>query len=475
MAEAIFIIVNVLLGLALLYCGFALPRRFLYLCAFLLPLQGLGLNVGIFLNWAKIILPIALLIRLLRYRNPLRIDSDSPGMRGWLLFFTYIAAITIAHLVLGTHNDEIRGLATSWGAAQSEFRLPVQLVGNIASWGVLLVGIWFVRDQRDAHAAMKGFIAGNVFNALAGFYQLSCPILGLPWLPVSLMNDMTADTGGMYDGGSMFRLSGIASEPKHAAAGFVLAIFLLLWARSSKDFRECTHQYWIKIPILGVALLLTLSTSGWVAMTVAFTFLVAVNRKWMAWRLPVMVIMLAIAGAIVWTEDAPGGVVGTIVQEHLIQRVADPGKYEYKEQAFWQFAFDHPEELIFGQGAGGIDFKLIPYVSSSNLKSKGTISPTYLFDEVLGDFGIVGLFLLIGTVWRTRSMLIAGGSAEVAQLIGGGSIVALFIPRYALWGFVLVTGALIAAHTEQVAELRQRLFAQWESWPSEPAHLALPR
>ena len=442
MNPTVYVAINLAFALLILYEGLANSRKFLFLCAFVLPLEGIAIDVGILVNWSKLVLPLAVLACIARSRNPFSLKTREPAMLLWAAFLGYAVLITSAHMILHTYEEDTStAIALGWGPGQTTYRLPVQLASTLLCWGVLFAATSFVRDKADFKAVIKGLIAGNVFNAIIGFYGIASGALGLPWFGTIIGRDAPAVGRVVTES----RLSGLAGEPKHAAAGFVFALLLLLWTRRTHEFARCAQFFTAKAALLTVALLLTFSTSGWVAATVGLTYVQVVGRKALhgrAFRLLVLVLLACMVIAAVTSVT----MFDEIVRSRILARAADPGRYEYKEKAFWQYAVQHPETLVFGNGAGGIDFKLIPYTDAAYLAGS-TPSPTYLVDDVLSDFGVIGLLILSLAVGMTVKRLRRSRCPHLAYLIKAGALVALCVPRFSVWGFVFVVGAALSYAT----------------------------
>ncbi len=369
-----FVAFSLLMLPALLLSAVTSNRRFVYLCAFVLPLQGLAMNAGVLITWAKLLLPVALLVRLVRARHSFGRRAVLPGARLWGLFLAYITLLTFARIALGSHADDIqRALSIGWARGQSEYRLEVQLTSAVLFWGLIFAGHWFAEGDLSVGAALNGFIAGNLFNAVTGFGKVGADLLGLSTVS-ALLSSPTETLVGVDE---QYRLEGFAGEPKHAAAGFVLALAILMWARHSQRYRKSIPLFWPKTVVLLAALLFTRSTSGWLAAVAGGVYFVLVVSWPMRWRLAACFGLIGV-GVMLISGRTGFEVVDRNVEDRVLKRAADPGRFEVKDQAFWQYALENPSSLVIGQGAGGVDFKLISYIDPVYLHRGGTISPSYL-------------------------------------------------------------------------------------------------
>lgn len=458
MVEALFIAVGLGLAIALVVFACTDTRKFLFVAAMLLPIVIPPLNVGVSVSWYKVILPVAMFGMLIRHG--IRRESMSiPHMKGTgplYAFLAWVGFLSVGHFLLQTHRMQAelaRGFG--WGTAQTTFRLPVQMVAYLLFYGVFIVGAWYVRNTEHVSSIVNGYLTGVLINAVSGLYQVFAARTGLPWLPSSVLEGGLQESGGQYQIGhhDIFRLSGLAGEPKHAAAGFVIALFLILAFRGSSALDSRLLKSRAVLGLLILALLLTMSTSGWLTAVVVITYSLLMEGGRKLARLIAVTTVFAgiLVGALVLL---PKDTLNFLLQDRITSRVDDPGSYEYKDFAVVQLAQNAPRALLFGQGAGGVDFLLMPYVKTYQLE-RGTITPTYLITQTAGDAGVLGIILVLSFLFRLSPAL-RDMDPAYSRFARTGVFAALLLPRLALPGFFMIIGAFLAlAQIERSHRLRE--------------------
>jgi hypothetical protein len=410
-------------------------NRFVFLGAFILPLHAIAIDIGVLLTLDKC---FALIGFILFAARPM------PARREWLtafwLMIGYMTALTLIIFSTGAIDSSIRyAHGMGWGPAQSTFRLPVQLVTQIAIWLFLPIGYSLGRGAQ----AVSGFLWGTLCNAGLGIYQVIAAVKGLPWLPPEVLTRLSGSGGGQFQiqHSDLYRLSGLAGEPKHAAAGFVFAIVLLLCL-------PIAGKEW-KIAVLGVALLLTMSTSGWAAFALIYLVYLISRRKYFQLSLAALLVFFVLMATQL------SNTVAFVVQTRIVERAADPEHFEPKDAAIFDIAKHNPQVLLTGAGAGGSDFFVMRSIKTSMLELNGTVSPTYLLTGTIGDYGILGVCLL-GMLLISMAPNFPGNSCRLYIL----SIIAMLtLPRFAVEGSILfVLGSLMRA----LYELRESVLAPAE-------------
>lgn len=395
-------------------------NKFVFLGAFVIPFHAIAVDLGVLLTLDKC---LALIGFVLLATYPVR-----SGRQWHYLFYLmigYMTALTLVIFVTGALDTSIRyAHGMGWGAGQSTFRLPVQLASQLIIWFFLPIGYALGRGSQ----AVGGFLWGTICNAGIGFYQVLAAVKGLPWLPPDTLTRLSGAEGGQFQiqNSDLYRLSGLAGEPKHAAAGIVFALVLLLCL-------PVKGKTW-KIPFLAVALLLTFSTSGWLVFALIYLLYLISRRK---------ILQLSIAAGLVFLVSMATQVSSTtafIVQTRIAQRIADPEFFEPKDAAIVEIAEHNPQLFLTGAGAGGSDFFVMRSIKTSMLEKNGTVSATYLLTGTLGDYGIVGAGLLAILLLSLASYF----HDHYRRLYILSIIAMLTLPRFAVEGAILfVLGSLM--------------------------------
>lgn len=443
------------IALQLALCAFVLASffrgtsNFLWAMAFLVPMNGLSMFAGVSLNWPKAIAFLLLVYSLALGRIP-RIQH-MPGGHKTLLLALYAALLSLWASFVDMDAREAMNAAKriGWGEGQTTLRYLVQYFSFAQTWLAPFLVMNMVHDSPTVESVHRGFIAGTVTSASAGIYQVFALPLGLPWF--------SSDLGGLVQGQlglrehiqmftvggtSLARLYGLSGEPKHTAALIVLALTLIL----ASNVSQRGPRFWRGSPIiLGFALALTFSTSGWTsAILVTIYFLLyAMSRG--EWRLARSICaVLVLLGSITFLSSPKE--VDAIFEERVSSRLNSTDSalsYEYKDAALLEHLQDAPIRMLFGHGPGGVDFFLIPYVPASALSPDSTITPTYTVARILSDVGLVGLLVaaLIVVDWQRRLRF---DETRVGYLyLGAGAFGLLFMPYLALQAYFFTTAAFL--------------------------------
>jgi hypothetical protein len=417
--------------------------KFLFFGAFFLNFHAISVDVGVLLTLDKVFAWIGgFVILSMGLRLP---------RRGWFHAFAwmigYMTLLTTFMMSTGALATRIAyAHSMGWGTGQTSLRLPVQIVSQISVWLILLVGYTLGRHEQ----IINGFIWGAVCNAGLGFYQVLAAIKGLPWLPPDLLTKWSggqANAQFQVKSSSLFRLAGLAGEPKHAAACFVFAIVLMMCF-------PVKGKKW-KLSIVALALIATLSTSGWFAFAVIYGVFMFYRRKFMQLSLAAFFVLVIILATQVNTSLA------FIVNTRIVARFADPTSYEYKDAAMLDVAKHEPAILFTGAGAGGIDLFLMRWVKTSTLERGGTLSPTYILTELLGDYGVIGVTLFALLLLSMRPYF--RGDLRVFYI---ATVLALImLPRFTILPPVLLVlgGAMRAIDDEKEESEREILMGELEA------------
>lgn len=465
-------------AIAFLLVGLALldTRRLLWSCAFLLPLQGLSLFIGVQLSWSR------LAVLLLLFRAVLTADlgraSRIPAAKWVLALLTYAGGIT-AWSALG--NPETRELmhaaqGLGWGMWQTELRPVVQYGALVLTLATPLAFGLMAESASNARAVLSGFVWGSVSSIAFGGYQVAARTFGLPWMNEGALGEIVQGNLGMREvlqeyevglGASIPRLFGLGGEPKHTAAFALLALTVLLSAQATALFSSRQRAWMIALLTAGVVL--TFSTSGWLIlimlMVAHLVRSTAAEQRRTASLFGVGLVALVIAAAM---TVVPREFRLDIARERIGTRlgggVTSVKGAEYKDAALVDFAVQNPAAVLFGTGAGCIDFYLIDHVPNSLLRPDSTITPTYTVTRTLGDLGVVGVVLLGAIVAVIRNAARRTRRPGGCDIIDAGSVVSLFAPAVSLQPFLVlaVVGTGVNLDGERGQSLERRDRGRWE-------------
>lgn len=462
--EFLIFFIQILLFLLLLLWGAKKDKRFLYLLAFLIPLMSLSVNVGVLLTWQRLIFPIAIFALVL---GKYSLCVEMPAMRFLKILIGYIIILTVFLAVLDYMNGRwyVLGRTLGWGLAQSTYRYWIQLGTVIGIWGVAFIPVWFVHSKDDLKAVMNGYISGNLFSVLLGFYQITALRWGLPGSDFNWF--IGAERGAFQDYGAsnwlgteVYRLSGLGGEPKHIGSFILSALILILALELFAPEEFGVHHAVAKISILTLGMVLTFSSGTWtvslIILLLLFTWAILKGRGSSILYISVFGLFIASAFLLLGGESLQN-IVNYRVGNRLSGGVASFAQYEPKDGAFIYFAQENPNQIILGAGAGGLDFRLIPYVYELNpnfLQKGGTTTPAYFFTRFLGEFGIVGLLFFMGLITDWLRLLANSPNYTWGRPFVIVAIFALFgATSVSLMGYLLIASSIVVlAGRSEVAE-----------------------
>lgn len=433
-------------------CGapFFSVRAFLFGLGFVLPMMLPRLEIGVGVDWYKIVGPLAIaLAPVARARG---VGLSRSNLRPFLLFVAYAVLVSGIWMFVEYNFLQRYRLAAAMemggGVAQYKYKMPVQLGSFLGQlMAVFAVPLW-ARDARQARAAISGVLVGCGVSAIAGALHAALRGSGTVNTP-----ELTASL--TLGGVDLNRLGGLSGEPKLLGAALAVVLVYLLAHQLMGEAQKARTN--IGLFLAGsLALFWTYSTSAWAAATLGIFATVFLSLRRVKASRFATVIVLAAGAAIV---AASVGVIGTILDSRVTDRVVgENSELGLQKDAYVFEAFrDNPWDAIFGYGLGGGDFAVIPYVEWLHLKYKRTPTPGVAIVRILGDLGSVGLAILagVGLWWRKRT-LVAPKFWPEASFLAGGLVAALFCSMMALSLYFYMAGACLAlnalGHEEMQAD-----------------------
>lgn len=454
----LYLVVQVVLG-GLLLAALVWGRdSLLWVSGFLIPLYGMSAFVGVRLTWDKAI-PVALAIDLL-VRGGAGRALRMPGRLPLFLLLGYTAIISGLVWWLDADAEHWRHVAKGlgWGAGQTDYRYLVQGSVFFQTWIMPVLGFCMVQSRKSFKSASGGFLWGASVSVGAGIYQAFARSLGLPWWD-SAVADVAQGAMGVRERVQQFalgpisvdRLYGLGGEPKHTAV-LTLVALCLVFALIVQG--EKLRARVLVVCLLLVGLLLTFSTSGWVASLAVFSVVVFRGGGKAAGRLVgVVAVLFGVALLLV----------GPVAMFDLYDQRVSSRLYgeqsaleqEHKDGAFFAYVQDHPEKLLVGHGAGG--GRLFSYsLRRPAYPPEGDVD----YSDVLRDangrrcwgdwswFGTAGHLPVVGRVaslgeQRAGSVSRVRGSVVVANS-ADGSICLPVLGRVLPWLGRVVVGCRVA-------------------------------
>lgn len=425
------LLMAVLLGTAL-----ARPRWFLFMLGLTIPLMTPRLEVGIGLDWYKIVGPLAIMLSVLNRRGAIGLRKTRTN---WMLsYVAYALVVTCVWMFVEYSFLQRYRLAAAMemggGIAQNMLKMPVQLgsvLGQVAA--IFAVPLW-ANSLRDCHVAIYGVASGVALSIGAGLAG---------WVLFGVATINISGPGGVlvYSDFTLSRLGGLSGEPKFLAMSIAM---VLACALSYDVFGSGKRRVTWAVVLLVGALFLTGSTSGIgaAAAGVAAICLLALANPGRS-RLGTLLV-LVVSGVIVITGV---GFVGAVLESRVVERLfGDAGDLDQQKDMYvFRIFADEPANAIFGYGLGGVDLAVIPYVEWIHLKYKRTPTPGVTVVRLLGDLGIVGLVLLSGIATAWSRLLKRAGDLVGASFMIAGLAVAMLGSLMGITVYLFIAGALLTA------------------------------
>jgi hypothetical protein len=413
--------------------SFLSTRRFLFLTGMLTVIVVPRLDIGVGLEWYKLVAPLSLALLVFSRRKP-----RGPMPAGFRVFVAYAVGATAVWMIAeyAVLRRHVGAAAMGLGPAQSTYKMPVQLGSFLAQVLALYIVPTRARSQEEASAAVRGFRAGVALSFAFGVILFLATGAGM----------LGQEGQGILEwrGYSIVRIGGLSGEPKQLG---ILAALFLIWELSRAAFGKGRA---IPLTLAVVALFATLSTSAWAGALAGSAVLLIMSIKYVkvarlrAW---------ALVGAAVVLVMLTGSLVVSLASTRFTRRVfGDSSELgRQKDMLVLQAFEDKPIHALYGFGVGGADLAVIPYIPPEELAYQRTPTPGAAGMRLLGDLGLVGLGLLIAAAWRWAGQLLRWGRHHEAAFVLGGLATILLGSSVALTAYLLLVGAtLTVARLEQV-------------------------
>lgn len=412
--------------LALIVSRFIRVSWFLSVAGFMLPLVSLTFVIGVNLGWSQILGPIALALSVLTDKKP----KEAPSLRAAAPFVIWAVVISIGWAIAEYsvleryHAAEARGL----GPAQAYYRIPVQIVSYLTQFSALAVVPMAARTRAEANAAFDGLALGIVVSIGVGILGLA---LGQGGMIVTGGDQVQVDIGGV--GAS--RLGGLSREPRHLGAFIVTSLpYIIVGIGKPKTLRVRL----VLICMYAVGLVLTFSTSSWVALIISICAYLAVSLVDLR-----MSHLLAGAGvcALALTVYSQSTSAQDAVEARIYKRLTDDQIEGEKDYFLVKVYSDQPEHIGTGFGLGGFDLAALRYADPVPYYKPAAFSltPTSNIGRLAGEVGLLGLVLFGAMVlgWF-RTVRRNVGRPDAAALISAtGGLMFVSITAFASYMFVV--------------------------------------
>ncbi len=390
---------------AMLALSIRAPRAALLVTVFLVPWNGLDVDIGLRVSAYQIAVAALLLVTGARSLQPgWRPARPAAGrlLVGFMVFAVLLSMVQVAFI---PEAD----IAT--GALRTPVVRAVIQVGLFvfSISPALLIG-WMMRSEDDVRTLLRTYLLSVVLLGLIGWLQLVVWYgTGTNPLPVGAVNEWLGGGGetrqGTFDFAALAinRMNSFAGEPRQLGGALVVAMLLIqsvmLFARAP-DWRRLA-PLWAYLLITAIA---TYSTSA-VAIWLVGTSVQATLPRLLGARIQrspgqllaaVMAVAVPVALAIVVAE-ARGIPVIDLIADRTINRIEDNGAVEDFDLAILDYFRAHPESAVLGTGLGNAHLYAAPYLQPQFLwYAEGvvfTAKPQYL--RLISEVGLVGLALFL--------------------------------------------------------------------------------
>ena len=365
-----------------------------YICVATLPY----FSFWMFVSWdpPRVCGALLALGGLVLYRRPEGVPQAA-SQHLWI-FFGYVMFLTLAGAMFWP-VEAMSGRSAAYG--------PLRPYIQIFTWGVMIGVAWQIAQALCTRGAFETarpwFIALGIFHGTIALYQFTAywmdlPITGIRRVAVDVgLNADDPHLGIATIGGvPIFRVMSFAGEPRSLGSASMLWITALitLYAQGRANWRIHMALF---LSLLVLAL--TLSTSGWGGLFcgVALALYLALRRGRPRWISPlgVFALFLGLLAVVEWSGLLPEQIVlGRIFSERWTERLSDPLAAMDVVETLKVLAAA-PQFVFFGTGAGGMSFYVAENLGGRNVILAATVGWVYL----LGDLGLVGMFLMIVAMW----------------------------------------------------------------------------
>lgn len=380
--------------------------RFATVLGFLIPLYSL--STVILVEWSVYKLaPILILIWVIVRHGRLAKANSGAHTVAWLLL---VYMMTITAVVYGIHLTQgnfLRASLIGGDYVRVFGHMPIQFV----TMSIVILFLPIIKSVRQSNVSfcrfVNGFLYGVMFSSVFAFAMFFLANVG-----IGVSENFFI---GYYET-KYERLAGLSGEPRHFGALLVLAIMLIL----VDDRHWLNKKKWhnaLYLLIFGLALVGTKSTSAWMGFAVSITVWFFLQNK-NSLQMPKVSLSLNKILA-VFSIGLFVLVIGlnnyTLIDERLLSRISTIDAAFYfvpKDALAFDYLASNPVYLLFGAGAGGLDYLIMDpnfvdsimssvAVTTQVLSLKGDLSftsaltPSSFLMRWVSYFGLVGLGILI--------------------------------------------------------------------------------
>ncbi len=375
--------------------------KVVYLIGFLLPLYSLSLRIGIEISLYKVLPLIIILISFLYLRNII----FNPVITKYcmMLFVLFIVTTSIHYYIIyddGFMQDSVWGGLTD---VQAYMHMPIQLLTIILLVSNLFMLRNLIYNEISLNKFINGFVDGNIFSVVMGVLLSILYYIGINF-----------EIYKIYLVGGVVRLAGLGGEPRHFSSLLVVSVMIRVLNNRTNLFIIKNQS--LKSLILLAGLFISFSTSSWLGfLLMLLYFIISSNHK-------KIIPNIAIAAVLLLSINS---VFSETIYDKLWGRISNGysqfAYYAPKDALVIDLLKSNPINLFFGAGSGGADYyimstgvlanadeKIISTMimqAALNNERQASLSASSFVIRYIGDFGIVGLFLLGMLIFRLGKMI----------------------------------------------------------------------
>ena len=449
------------------------PRAALLVTVFLVPWNGLDVDIGLRVSAYQIAAAALLLVTAARSLQPgWRPARPAAGrlLVGFMLFAVLLSMVQVAFIPASDIGT---------GALRTPVvRAVIQVALFVFTISPALLIAWMMRSEDDVRTLLRTYLVSVVVLGLIGWLQLAIWYgTGTNPLPVGAFNDWLGGGGETREGSFDFaalainRMNAFAGEPRQLGGALVFGMLLIqsvMLSARAPDWRRLA-PLWGFLLVTAIATYSTSAVAIWLVGTAVQTTLprvlgVRIQRSPGQLLAAIIAVTVPVALAIVVAE-ARGIPVIDLIADRTINRIEDNGAVEDFDLAILDYFRAHPESAVLGTGLGNAHLYAAPYIQPQFLwYAEGvvfTAKPQYL--RLISEVGLVGLALFLGwyatllidvtrAVRRTASALVPMIPAAVmtmAVFLATGQIAGEF---WTMAGALMVAATALGAGRRPVAQ-----------------------
>jgi hypothetical protein len=373
---------------ALLYGAIRGLLGLLVATVFLMPWFGLMKDIGLTINADRIV-AVFLLVALVFRNGPRALSVFTP-------FVLYFIVVTVALSV--SLPDAVSEYAPTKGQWRWLFQLPIWVMVVAPGAALAVLGTKEAITKVFRTLILSATLLGAMGIAQVVVYYS----FGVDLFPVGFdaldARHAAFDTDSFL-GGSVFRASALAGEPKHLAYTLVISLTLIAIDRTLGGFLDLTRRGFVAAGTTClVGLVLTFSTQGFALLGLNAAVLVLGSAILRGVSKRVALLLVTLPLLVLMVRVVPG--LTEVIHQRAIGRLIESGVVEDWNEAVWAWYRVSPFAWPFGVGLGNVHLYAAPYVPREYLyymQGNVFVAKAGVL-RIASELGVVGLIIFGATV-----------------------------------------------------------------------------